>query len=191
MGNKLPPRQQQIIQSHAPLIVLVAQAATNVELRPQLNVVLEATEKNGWTELVKAIKAIIAGERSVIKLLAKLDEEDGTIIEAVLRGIQDTRTLPNPEQKSDASSAAPGIAHMVYMAAQGDAQSKIMLGGMADQMRMAGGDMARLSGIMKRLIDGERDLDILCNGMGDQGETLVKSIVSELERLGSESPILH
>ena len=191
MGNKLPPRQQQIIQSHAALIVLVAQAATNVELRPQLNVVLEATEKNGWTNLVKAIKAIIAGERSTMKLLAKLDEEDGTIIEAVLRGIQDARTLPNPEQKSDASSAAPGIAHMVYMAAQGDAQSKIMLGGMADQMRMAGGDMARLSGIMKRLIDGERDLDILCNGMGDQGETLVKSIVSELERLGSESPILH
>ena len=191
MAKKLPPRQQQIIQSHAALIVLIAQAAHNAELHPQLETVLAATAKNGWVDLVKAIRSIMAGERSVITLLANLDEEDGTIIEAALRGIQDARTLPDPEQKAEASSAAPGIAHMVYMAAQGDAQSKIMLGGMADQMRVAGGDMARLSGIMKRLIDGERDLDILCKGMGDQGETLVKSIVAELERMAASSLLLH
>lgn len=191
MAKKLPARQQQIIQSHAALIVLIAQAAHNAELRPQLETVLAATAKNGWVDLVKAIRSIVAGERSVLTLLAKLDEEDGTIIEAALRGIQDARTLPDPEQKAEASSAAPGIAHMVYMAAQGDAQSKIMLGGMVDQMRVAGGDMARLSGIMKRLIDGERDLDILCKGMGDQGETLVKSIVAELERMAASSLLLH
>ena len=191
MAKKLPPRQQQIIQSHAALIVLIAQAAHNAKLHPQLETVLAATAKNGWVDLVKAIRSIMAGERSVITLLANLDEEDGTIIEAALRGIQDARTLPDPEQKAEASSAAPGIAHMVYMAAQGDAQSKIMLGGMADQMRVAGGDMARLSGIMKRLIDGERDLDILCKGMGDQGETLVKSIVAELERMAASSLLLH
>jgi hypothetical protein len=183
MGKQLPPRQQQIIQSHAALIVLVAQAAQNADLRPQLHTVLQATEKNGWIGLVKSIRSIISGERSSLTLLANLDEEDATIIEAILVGIQTPSTLPNPEEKADASSAAPGIAQMVHMAAQGDPQSKIMLGGMADQMRKAGGDMARLAGIMKRLIDGERDMNILCKGMGDQGETLVKSIVDELKRM--------
>lgn len=188
MGKQLPPKQQQIVQTHAALIVLIAQAAQNASLRPQLNAVLEATEKNGWTALVKAIKAIIAGERSVTKLLANLDEEDGTIVEAALRGIQDARTLPDPNQKPDPNAAAAGIAQMVHMAAQGDAQSKIMLGGMADQMRQAGGDMARLSGIMKRLVDGERDLNVLCKGMGEHGEKLVQGIVDELERMGA---VLH
>ena len=183
MAKQLPPKQQQIVQTHAALIVLIAQAAQNVELRPQLNSVLEATEKNGWVDLVKAIRAIIAGERSPTKLLANLDEEDATIIEATLRGIQNPTTLPDPNQKPDPNAAAIGIAQMVHMTAQGDPQSKIILGGVADQMRQAGGDMARLSGILKRLVDGERDLNILCKGMSLHGEKLVEKIVDELGKL--------
>lgn len=183
MSKQLPPRLQQIIQSHAALIVLVAQAVQNAALRPQLDSVLDATEKNGWKGLVKAIRAIMAGERSSLTLLANLDEEDSAIVTAILMGIQNPHTLPDPNKKPDANAAAPGIAQMVHMAAQGDAQSKIMLGGMVDQMQKAGGDMARLSGIMGSLIDGERDLNILCKGMGDKGEKLVAAIVDELKRL--------
>lgn len=183
MSKQIPPRQQQIVQSHAALIVLVVQVAQNATLRPQLDAVLDATEKNGWDSLVKAIRAILAGERSSLTLLANLDEEDSAIIQAILMGIQDSRTLPDPNQKPDSSAAAPGIAQMVNMAAQGDAQSKIMLGGMVEQMQKAGGDMARLSGIMGRLIDGERDLNILCENMGDKGQKLVTAIVDELKKL--------
>jgi hypothetical protein len=183
MAKQLPAKQQQIIQSHAAMIVLIAQATQNPNLRPQLKTVLDSTEKNGWIALGKAIRAIMAGERSTRSLLAPLDEEDRIIIMAVLQGIQNPNSLPNPNQKSDASDAAPAIAQIVYMAAQGDAQSKIMLGGMADQMRKAGGDMARLSSIMKRLIDGERDMKLLSRGMGEDGKTLVLSILEKLDEL--------
>jgi len=183
MGKQIPPKQQQIIQSHAAMIVLIVQATQNPSLQLQLNTVLSATEKNGWIALAKAIRAIMAGQRSVRSLLAPLDEEDATIIAAVLRGIQDPSTLPDPQQKSDPNVAAPAIAQLIDMSVQGDAQSKIMLAGMADQMRLAGGDMARLSGMMKRLIDGERDANILCQGMDTQGETLMLSIIEELQQL--------
>jgi hypothetical protein len=183
MGKQLPAKQQQIIQSHAAMIVMIVQATQNASVRPQLKTVLEATEKNGWVALAKAIRAIVAGERSPRRLLAPLDEEDSTIIAAVLKGIQNPTSLPDPNQKADASAAAPAIAQMIYMTAQGDAQSKIMLAGMADQMRLAGGDMAHLSGMMRRLVEGERDANILCHGMDDKGEKLILSIVEELEKL--------
>ena len=183
MGKQIPPKQQQIIQSHAAMIVMIVQATQNPSVRPQLNTVLAATEKNGWMALAKAIRAIMAGERSTRRLLAPLDEEDSTIITAVLHGIQNPQSLPNPQQKSDASAAAPAIAQMIYRTAQGEAQSKIMLAGMADQMRLAGGDMARLSGMLLRLVDGERDANILCQDMDAKGETLMLSIIEQLDQL--------
>jgi hypothetical protein len=54
---------------------------------------------------------------------------------------------------------------------------------MAEQMTRAGGDLARLGGITKRLVDGERDPDRLCKGMGAQGESLVLSLLGELGKL--------
>jgi hypothetical protein len=54
---------------------------------------------------------------------------------------------------------------------------------MAEQMTRVGGDMARLGAIMKRLVDGERDAEPLCRGMGAQGESLVVTILEELGRL--------
>jgi hypothetical protein len=43
--------------------------------------------------------------------------------------------------------------------------------------------MARLGGIMRRLVNGERDPDALCKGMGARGESLVLSILAELGQL--------
>lgn len=187
MGKQIPPKQQQIIQSHAAMIVMIVQATQNPSILPQLNTVLKATEKNGWVALAKAIRAIVAGERSPRRLLGPLDAEDSTIITAVLHGIQNPQSLPDPNKKSDASAAAPAIAQMIHMTAQGNAQSKIMLAGMTDQMRLAGGDMARLSSMMKRLIEGERDANILCQGMGDKGEKFILSIIEQLDKLNKSS----
>ena len=45
------------------------------------------------------------------------------------------------------------------------------------------GDMARLAGILRPLVQGERDADRLTDGMGPDGEKLVLLILQELARL--------
>ena len=82
----------------------------------------------------------------------------------------------------DGGMAAPGIAAMVRGARDGNLETLQLLGGMAQQMLQAGGDMARLSGILRPLIEGERDADKLTAGMGPDGEKLVLQIIDELAR---------
>ena len=175
--------QQQIIQMHASLIVLVVQVAQNPANKQQLNDILKVSADNGWTDLVRVINKIIAGDRSA-NLQQGLDEEDSVIIGAILSGIQNPATLPDPDGPSgDSTMAAPGIAHMLIQANSGNPQALTMLSTMAEQMSMAGGDMRRLGGIIKKLLDGERDPDILCKGMQASGISLVQSILDELAKL--------
>ena len=54
---------------------------------------------------------------------------------------------------------------------------------MAEQMTAAPGDMARMGGNIKRLLDGERDADILCKGMSPSGEQLMLNLIDELNKL--------
>lgn len=178
--NSIPSKQQQIIEVHASLIKLVVQATQNSQLKPQLNEVLKVSAENGWQTLVLSIYKIMDGQRSE-SLFENLDEEDKVIIEAILKGIQNPATLPNPNEKqANPGMAAPGIAHMLNQARSGDTNALTLLSHMAEQMSAAGGDMARLAAIMKKLIDGERDPEILSKGMGAQGESLVNSILEEL-----------
>ncbi len=175
-------RQQQIIQSHAGVIVQVVQCIGNPALRPQVEEILKVSEQNGWNELVAVIRRIINGERDT-SLLQGLDEEDSTIAAAILQGIQNPATLPDPNKPADASMAAPGIAHMVHQAATGNAQALQIISQMAEQMTQAGGDMRQLGGIIRKMINGERDPKVLARGMGTQGRQLVDSILEELSRL--------
>ena len=175
--------QQQIVQMHASLIVLVVQVAQNPANKQQLDDVLKVSADNGWTDLVRIINKIVAGDRST-SLQFNLDEEDSVIIGAILSGIQNPSTLPDPDaQSGDSTMAAPGIAHMIIQANTGNTQALTMLSLMAEQMSAAGGDMRNLGGIMKKLLDGERDPDILCKGMGASGISLVQSILDELAKL--------
>jgi hypothetical protein len=168
---------------HASLIVLVVQVAQNPANKQQLNEILKVSADNGWTDLVRIINKIIAGDRSA-SLKQNLDEEDAVIIGAILRGIQNPATLPDPDGESgDSTMAAPGIAHMMIQANTGNTQALTMLSLMAEQMSAAGGDMRNLGGIMKKMLDGERDPDILCKGMGASGISLVQSILDELTKL--------
>jgi hypothetical protein len=50
-------------------------------------------EEHGWTNLVAAIRRILAGERSTENLCGPLDLEDSMIIETILRAIADPATL--------------------------------------------------------------------------------------------------
>ncbi len=175
-------RHQQIIQSHAAIIVQVVQCIGNPDLVPQTEEILKVSEKNGWNDIVQVIRRIINGERGE-NLLQGLDEEDGTIAAAILLGIQNPATLPDPNKPADASMAAPGLAHMIHQASTGRPEALEIISQMAEQMSAAGGDMKNLGGIMRKMINGEREQKVLSRGMGAQGRQLVDSILEELNKL--------
>lgn len=180
--NSLPNKNQQIIQAHAGLIHAVVAACHNRERSVELEPLLDAAMANGWSALVAAIRRVLSGARDT-QILTGLDEEDRVIAEAILRGLQNPATLPDPQARPDPSTAAPGLAGMIHAASSGDVNALQLLGDMATQMLHAGGDMARLSGILRRLVNGERDPDLLCRGMSPRGAQLVVSLIEELARL--------
>ncbi len=178
----LPDKSQQIVLSHAGLIRAVVMAAQNREQLPMLENILHEASENGWGALVSSIRRMLKGDRSNA-VYSGLDEEDRVIAEAILRGLQDPSTLPEPETRPEPGMAAPGLASLIHAAATGDPTALRILGDMAEQMLSGGGDLARLSGILRRLVNGERDVDILCRGMTPRGVQLVQSLLDELARL--------
>ncbi len=179
--RELPPREQQIIQAHLGLIRRVVLACYEPSQLPELEEVLRASLANGWTALVAATREILGGRRDS-GLLEGLDEEDRVIIAAMLSGIRDPASLPEPEAGADPTAAAPGLAAIIHAAGSGDAQALSLVAGMAEQMSRIGGDMARLAAVIRPLVNGERDPEALCQGMGAQGQSLVLSILQELGR---------
>jgi hypothetical protein len=177
-------KTEQILQTHASLILAVVQTIHNPEFRPQLDQVLQQSAQNGWQSLVDVIYKIINGNHDQA-LIKGLDDEDAVIVDSILRGLQDPETLPKSQQSGDATKAAPMLARMINEARRGDHNALSMLGAMAEQMSKAGGDMSNLSAVMKNMIDGERDVDKLCTRMGVQGESLITQILSELAKLDS------
>ncbi len=178
----IPSKQQQIAQHHAALIVRVVQACADQNVRQELEPALVQSAENGWTALVEVIRKIISGSRDE-NLLAPLDEEDQAIITAILRGLQDPSTLPDPNAKADGSVAAAGLAGLIHAASRGDAPALQIIADMAEQMSQAGGDMAQIAGVIRPLVNGERDADKLSQGMEDSGTQLLISILQELETL--------
>ena len=180
--SPLPEKTQQIVLAHAGLIHAVVIACQNRDRLTELETLLEGAAANGWGALVAAIRRILSGMRD-IQVLTGLDEEDRVIAEAILRGLQDPADLPDPQSRPDPGMAAPSLAGLIHAAASGDVAALQLLGDMATQMLRAGGDMARLSGILRRLVDGEREPVILCRGMSPRGTQLVLSLIDELARL--------
>lgn len=177
-----PEKAEQILHTHASLVLAVVQTIHNPEFKPHLDMILQQSAQNGWADLVNVINKIVAGNRDQ-SLINGLDDEDAVIVDSILRGLQDPATLPSSDQTGDASKAAPMIARMINEASRGDHNALAMLGTMAEQMSRAGGDMASLSAVIKEMIDGERSIDKLCTHMGAQGESLITQIISELAKL--------
>ncbi|RMG34293.1 MAG: hypothetical protein D6720_09725 [Gammaproteobacteria bacterium] len=183
----LDSRDQQIIRTHAAFICQVVQAAGSADGRAELEQILEEARKNGWDALVQALRRILNGQRDLAGMVG-LDAEDRVIAEAVLQGLQDPNTLPDPNQKPEPALAAPGLAGMIHAAATGDMQALVLLGQMADQMRKVGGDMTRIAGAIRPMINGERDIERLGRGMDARGRQLLEQILEELSRLEETSP---
>jgi len=180
--SSFPDRHEQIRLVHADFIRQVAETCRNPARQQDFETLLRTAEQSGWSRLVGALRRIAAGEdgRAVF---AGLDEEDQIIADAVLRGLQDPSSLPDPKQRQDPALAAPGLAHIIHAAATGNTQALTLIGDMAEQMSNVGGPMARLAGIIRPLINGERDPDRLSKGMDRQGEQLVLDILAELAKM--------
>lgn len=179
--NMMPDYAEQIRRTHAELIHLVVQACMNRELKSQLEPVLQSASAGGWESLTKVIYKILDGNRDE-SLTNGLDREDGVIIHAILEGLQNPTTLPDIQQQAEPAMAAPGLAHMIHAASRGDAQALQSVSFMAEQMVRATGDLKALGGLMHRLINGERDPDVLRKGLSATGEQLLLSILEELNK---------
>ena len=177
-----PDRREQIRRVHADFIHEVVAACHDSDRRARIGTVLRQAREQGWTELVPVVERILAGDRDA-SLLRGLDEEDRTIAESVLAGLRDPSTLPDPATAADPAFAAPGLAAMIHAAARGDARALQMLGHMAGQMQQAGGEMARIGALLRRLVNGERDPRQLGRNLGGQAESLLLNILEELGRL--------
>jgi hypothetical protein len=177
----LPDAAEQVLKMHAPFIHAVVQAVQNRALIPQLLEMLREAESRGWAVMVSSVREILDGKRDRTVLLG-LDDEDKVIVEAILAGIENPASLPAVESAGDPQAAAPGLATMIALAGRGNMEAFTTLANMAEQMLKAGGDMARLGGIMRRLIDGERDETVLTRGMGELGRKLVRDILAELDK---------
>jgi len=177
-----PDTKEQILQSHSGLIHRVVMHCNNPGSVPDMEQVLSQAEQNDWLQLVVAIRSIMAGNRDETLLLG-LDDEDRVIVEAILRGLQDPATLPELSADFESSLAAPGIAGLVHAARGGNLQALQIVGNLAKQMLVAGGDMGILAGRIRPLVDGERDPDRLTEKMGEKGRKLMLDIIEELLKL--------
>ncbi|MCG6860359.1 MAG: hypothetical protein LJE70_03615 [Chromatiaceae bacterium] len=180
--SEAPDRREQIRQVHADFIRQVVETCRNRDRSTDLETLLHTASENGWTHLVRAVRKIVLGARGA-EVFDGLDEEDQVIAEAVLHGLQDPSTLPDPKVRPDPRLAAPGLAHMIHAASSGNARALALIGNMAEQMSNVGGSMGHLAGIIRPLINGERNRDRLCKGMDANGERLIMDILDQLRRL--------
>lgn len=180
-------REAQILAVHAAFINQVVALGPQADRQAEFEALLKLAGDNGWSDLVGAIRLIIHKGRRDVEILNGLDEEDQVIATAILRGLQDPSTLPDPNAKADPAMAAPGLAAMIHAAGSGNSQALQIIAEMADQMSKVGGPMARLAAVIRPLINGERDPDRLCKGMDSNTESMVLGILQELKQLQGDS----
>ncbi|EGW55015.1 hypothetical protein [Candidatus Endoriftia persephonae] len=174
--------KQQILAMHARFINEVVKCSQNPERQAELEQHLKQAEENGWTALVSAVRQMLKGRRDA-ELLNSLDEEDQTIAESILLGMQNPATLPDPDAKPDPAMAAPGLASMIHTAASGNPQALQLISEMAEQMSKAGGPLAGLASVIRPMINGEREPERLCKHLDDTTGQLVQGILKELNTL--------
>ena len=177
---RLPDHEQQIVIAHAAFICEVVACSQNRDRRGELDALLQNASDNGWHDLVKAIRLVVAGQRD-ISAIRGLDLEDRVIAEAIMRGIQNPATLPDPNARPDPGMAAPGLAAMIRAAASGNVEALKLISNMAEQMSRAGGSMAQLASVIRPMINGERDPEILCKKVNDQTRQVILGILEALE----------
>ena len=175
----------QILQEHSGLIHRVVMHCNNPGCVPDLELVLQQAEDNDWAQLVIAIRDLMSGNRDA-GILEGLDDEDRVIVDAILRGLEDPKSLPHLQADFESHMTAPGIAGLVHAARGGHAQAQQILVSMTNQLVQDVGDWRALAGRFHSLVEGERDLKKLSKGLSDEGCTLIAEILQELQRFEAQ-----
>jgi tetratricopeptide (TPR) repeat protein len=81
------------LRRHLPIIVGTLRAIDDPDTADDFRAALSRSEEHGWTNLVAAIRQILAGERNEEALFVSLDLEDSMIIDTILRAMTDPTTL--------------------------------------------------------------------------------------------------
>lgn len=178
----MPELKQQILITHSGLIHRVVMECGNPGSVPDLEQILQQAWDNDWTQLVVAIRDVLAGRHDESVLLG-LDDEDRIIVDSILRGLQDPSTLPALQADIDSNMAAPGIAGLIHATRNGNLQALQLLGNIAEQMLAAGGDMGILAGRLRPMVDGERDTGKLTEKMSEKGQKLMLDVIEELLKM--------
>lgn len=180
-----------IVRENAELIHRAVMAIAADQYIPDLEKVLAQADLNGWTSLVEAIRKILEGERDLLQLTG-LDEEDRTIVTAILEGVEDPSSLPDLTNVIDPGVAGPSMAQMIHDAATGNYAATDAIKALSEQMRstggdfsriLTGGDFSRIPDVINCMVRGERQEEVLCKGLGTAGVSLVQAILEELKKL--------
>ena len=175
-------KHEQIRQMHGPFIHAMVKACQNEQERLAFEPQIKVLQQQGWDKLALVAQRLLNGERSET-ILHGLDDEDVIIVSSILDGIRNPNTLPDLNAQAKASDAAPGLASIIHAAGSGDAGALNALSIMAEQMSQTGGAMAEIAGAMKRLVDGERDFDVLAKKMRGESKDLLIGILNELGKI--------
>jgi hypothetical protein len=171
---------EQIIQEHSELIHRVVMQCNSPGTVPDMELVLQQAEDNDWIKLVAAIRVLIMGNRDRA-MLDELDGEDRIIVDAMLRGIEDPKTLPLLQADFESHMTAPGIAGLMRAAMGGHAQAQQILITMTNSLIQDGGELGAMAGRLRPMIEGERDVDKLCANLSEQGKKMIADILHELQ----------
>jgi len=146
---------------------------------------LQLAEANDWQKLVATIRNIMSGNRGRT-LLQNLDEEETIIIESILNGIDDPATLPAVTADLNSDMAASGIASLIHASMQGNTESANVIDSLTTQMSNTGSEYATIAVSIKKMIEGERNLEILIENISEQGHNLMTDILTELKTLETQ-----
>jgi len=177
--------EEEVLQAHASLIHRVVLHCNDPGSAPDLDAILRQAEDSDWKRLVATIRTIISGNRDE-SILQELDEEEATIIDSILRGLEDPSTLPALQPDFQSSLAAPGIANLIHASRDGNAHSLNIIANLIRQMLNVGGDFEVMAGHIRPMIEGERDLASLTENMTEKGQKMMAEILAELARLEAE-----
>lgn len=175
---------QQLVQEHASLIVEVVEACSDKTKKQRLLEDLKVAEQNGWGKLCRAIRMILDGilERED---LGDMDVEDEAIVQAILVGLADPSTLPNPGDNANPMLAPEGLAGIIASAATGEENALQMLARMdTDLAESPVPELQQFGSVLRRLLNGERHTETLTLGLDERSASLIGAVVDELNKLG-------
>lgn len=183
MMNALGETQaSELSQEDAVLVRLVVEAIKFPQYQPTLEKHLALAEAaGGWTDLVAAIKKILAGAR-LLDQFDSLDDEDRRVIIAILRGLDDFSDLPDASNVVDPQKTGLKVATLVMAMRCGNAQAGQSLSEIVAMMNNMGGDMQHVSGAIVQIVNGERDTDKLCSNTAQVGTSIVQRVLEELRK---------